>query len=121
MSYKIAAASSDRKQIDRHFGHADAFLIIEVTDTGKHHFLETRNVKSPCNHGVHDMQIIKEAAQQLSDCKYILCEAIGSGAAAVLGKYHIVPLETDAIIDTAIDNIVLYEKRVKRLQHAVPK
>ena len=41
MSYKIALASSDGKQIDESFGSAKSFMIYEVVD-GKYNFLEER-------------------------------------------------------------------------------
>lgn len=41
MSYKIAAASSDGKQIDETFGSAKKFIIYEVTD-GRYQKLEER-------------------------------------------------------------------------------
>lgn len=41
MSYKIAVASSDGKQVDESFGAAKRFIIYEVAD-GKYNFLEER-------------------------------------------------------------------------------
>ncbi|MDQ0204507.1 NifB/NifX family molybdenum-iron cluster-binding protein [Pectinatus haikarae] len=116
MSYKIAAASSDGIYVDRHFGHADLFYITEISDGGMCRFLEKRTVLSPCRHGVHDLQIMQEAVKLIADCQYVLCEAVGAGAAAILGQHHITPLETDESIDNAIRNIILYKKRVKNLQ-----
>ena len=115
MGYKIAAASSDGQQVDRHFGHADTFYITEVLDDGTYFFLEKRIVESPCQHGNHDSGIMQKMIEKIDDCKYVLCEAIGSGAAAILAQRHITPLETDNMINKAIGYIILYDKR---LQHA---
>ncbi|WP_196590445.1 NifB/NifX family molybdenum-iron cluster-binding protein [Pectinatus frisingensis] len=115
MSYKIATASSNGQQVDRHFGHAGTFYITEVLDDGTYFFLEKRIVESPCRHGKHDSRIMQKVIEKIADCKYVLCEAVGSGAAAILAQKHITPLETDNMINKAIGCIILYDKRLQHL------
>ena len=78
MSYRIALASSDGLHIDRHFGASDGFLIVEVTQDGTFLEVERRQVKAPCQHGYHDNGAMLEAVQALSDCRYVVAEAIGA-------------------------------------------
>lgn len=120
MSYKIAAASSDGERVDRHFGHADLFYIAEVADDETYQLTGKRTLKSPCRHGIHDLQEMQKAVEVIADCRYVLCEAIGAGAATVLEQCRITPLETDELITKAIENIILYRKRFKKMQCAAP-
>jgi len=47
MSYRIAFASADGANIDRHFGAADSFLIIEVKPDGSYREAERRPARPP--------------------------------------------------------------------------
>lgn len=114
MSYQIAAASSDGIYIDRHFGHADVFSIIEAEDDGRHWQLRSRRlVTSPCQHGSHDPSAMQATVAALADCRYVLAEAIGQGAAAQLLARGITPLETEDTVPVqeAVLHVLTYEKR----------
>ena len=110
MSYRIAAASSDGIHIDRHFGVADGFVIVEVADDGTFAEVERRQAKSPCQHGYHDEGAMLAAVQALADCRYVVAEAIGPGAQRALERQDILPLEIDGqTVSGAVPQIHKYE------------
>ncbi|MBQ1876253.1 MAG: hypothetical protein II145_06035 [Selenomonas sp.] len=114
MSYRIAAASSDGVQIDRHFGHAETFSIFEVEENGQGPALKARRaVSPPCQHGSHDAQAMQAVTAALADCRYVLAEAIGGGAAAALRARGITPLETEDTMPVAqaVQQVLVYERR----------
>lgn len=118
MSYRIALASSDGVHIDRHFGASDGFLIVEAAEDGTFWEVERRQVKAPCQHGYHDNGAMLEAVQALSDCRYVVAEAIGPGAQKALERQGILPLEIDGqTVETAVPKIHDYE--VKKQQASV--
>ncbi len=110
MAYRIAAASSDGQHIDRHFGAADGFVIVEVAADGTFDAVERRTVKSPCQHGFHDEEALLTAVQALADCRYVVAEAIGPGAQRALERQDILPLEIiDQTVAGAVPQIHKYE------------
>ena len=111
MSYQIALASSDGTHIDRHFGHSEIFYIAAVAENGSYELIGQRAVDSPCNHGSHDEGAMQAAVTALADCRYVLAEAIGRGAAAQLQVRGITPLETEGLIDDAVPQVIAYDRR----------
>lgn len=121
MSYLLAAASSDGVNIDRHFGHADTFQIVELAEDGTNwQVIGQREVVSPCQHGSHAAEAMQAAVSRLADCRYVLAdcryvlaEAIGRGAYASLQAQGITPLETgDTLpISQAVEDLLRYERR----------
>ena len=115
MAYRIAAASSDGIHIDRHFGAADGFVIVEVADDGIFAEVERRQAKSPCQHGYHDEGAMLAAVQALSDCRYVVAEAIGPGAQKALERQDILPLEIEGeTVAAALPKIHTYEVNKRR-------
>jgi nitrogen fixation protein NifX len=112
MSFLVAVASSDGEQIDRHFGHSDVFYIVSVGDDGTYAAKGKREVASPCRHGSHDENVLQETAEALADCRYVLAEAIGRGAEAHLKVRGITPLEADGEIQSAVEQVIIYDRRL---------
>ncbi|MCH5184610.1 MAG: dinitrogenase iron-molybdenum cofactor biosynthesis protein [Oscillospiraceae bacterium] len=83
MAIRAAAASTDGKVINLHFGKADRFLIFELADDG-FHYIETREITPCCNRGEHEDSAFENAANALYDCKIILVSKIGIPAACFL-------------------------------------
>lgn len=109
MSYRIAFASSDGVQIDRHFGAADSFLIAAVEPDGSCREVERRAGQPPCRHGSHDEGAMVAAASALSDCLYVVAEAIGPGAQRALERVGALPLEVqDISVEEAVKQIHRY-------------
>ena len=114
MSFFLAAASSDGQNIDRHFGHSDSFSIVRAEDDGSYELQERRSVDSPCQHGFHEEGAMLRAVEALTDCRYVLAEAVGHGAAAQLIARGITPLEIDGPLSEAVSQVIVYEKRQHR-------
>lgn len=48
MSYRVAAASTDGKVVNQHFGRAELFHIFEISEDEGYRFLESRKVDACC-------------------------------------------------------------------------
>lgn len=115
MSYRIALASSDGRHIDRHFGHSDGFVIVEVEPGGKFVEQERRQAQAPCQHGFHEEGAMQTAVRALRDCRYVVAEAIGPGAQKALEQQDILPLEIEGTtVADAVQKIYVYEKNKQR-------
>ncbi len=112
MAFLLAAASGDGQEIDRHFGHSDCFSIIAVAEDGSYALQERRSLVSPCQHGVHEDGAMQAAVEALADCRYVLAEAVGRGAAAQLAARGITPLETDGPLREAVEQVIVYDRRI---------
>ena len=110
MKYLIAIATESAINVDRHFGQVSEFKIFKVTDNVAWKEVENRKIKRACQ-GYCEHEAIEKVADALADCKYSLAAKIGFGAAKVLQKKGIIPLEIVAPIDYAIGKIMIYDKR----------
>jgi predicted Fe-Mo cluster-binding NifX family protein len=82
MRYNIALTSSDGKQVDLHFGHAEFFYIVQVEEsTGAWSSVEQRRLPAaPCGGGEsggagcsgHNDERLNRVMGILSDCRYLL-------------------------------------------------
>ena len=99
--FKVAVTSSTKDgMVDLHFGHAERFLIYEVRgDTFR--LLESRGLELQ-----EGQSAISQAAELLSDCKYVITRRIGPHAVAELEKAGIVAVEDYDHIDEAIKRLV---------------
>lgn len=104
---KIAVASSDGKVVDRHFGKADIFHIVEADSKGLQ-FVEQRSVTPVCIAGSHNVQSLHQTAESLSDCKYLLVSKIGYLAEIVLTEKGIDVFELPGDIRTSINKLFGY-------------
>jgi nitrogen fixation protein NifX len=108
MSYKIAAASSDGKVVNQHFGRTKQFVIFEVNENGGYVFLENRENAPPCNLGEHSTNAMLKAVDLLSDCKIVIVSQIGPVAEEVLNKKGIKAIVISDFIENAITKIISY-------------
>lgn len=108
--YKVAVASSDGIVINRHFGRADTFFIYETAGTDHHRLVETRMVTPVCNGGDHDEELLCGNIGKFRDCKYIVASRIGMGAANVMERLGIVPMELPGVIGDSLDRLATYEQ-----------
>ena len=79
MSYRVAVASSDGRFINRHFGHAEQFLIYEI-DGGDCRYIEARSTVPLCDGQEHSEGRLSGIVSLLSDCREVLVAKIGPGA-----------------------------------------
>lgn len=98
---KIAAASSDGKVINQHFGKAKSFIIIE-SDGETIKVLETRKNDPACGtleYGGHEDNALKRSISLIKDCHAVLCSRIGEGASSELFRMGIEPVEATGFIE----------------------
>lgn len=73
---RVAVTSSDGKVIDQHFGHCSEFTIAEVQDSGWR-IVEKRKTEPVCENFSHRPDRVREVADLLSDCGFLLTYCIG--------------------------------------------
>jgi nitrogen fixation protein NifB len=93
MKFKTAIASSDRENVDTHFGKCRGFVIAEVDDgDGSYRLGETRSVTPPCPScgtlGEPD-DAIESVVASLSDCEYVITSRIGRWPDSLLFEHGI--------------------------------
>ena len=135
MSYKIAVASTDGKNIDVSFGGASGFLIYEVCEDKQYHLIETRQWKE--HDGLSDACQPSSCGQGggcgsgggcggggaeipklvlVEDCRCILCRKIGFQVRKQLEKKAITAFDIEYDITGALDKIITYFDRVDNHQ-----
>lgn len=132
MSYKIAVASSDGKNINETFGSAKSFIIYEVTDdvyrqSEERIFQSEMTDISPdnCNQkgcgssdgcgagcGVHGE--ISEKVEIISDCRTVVCKKIGFHVQKLLERKAISAFDVSCSIEEALSKITDYYSRIDR-------
>lgn len=138
MSYKIAIASSNQKDIDLSFGAANNFLIYEVKDNQTYQIIEVRSEKGEPNEkektcesgGCHSV-CQKEAGELgncgtfkadhpkvalISDCRCIICKKIGFSVQKQLEKKAITTFDVEGSIEEVLQKVTLYFHRMDHHQ-----
>lgn len=114
-NYFIAAASSDGKLIDQHFGKCNMFYIFRIDGNENFVQVENRSITSACSDcGAHNDARTLSAVQTLADCKYVLCAKIGPGSWRALEEAGVHPLEITHFIDYAIPKVMAYDHKFMR-------
>jgi predicted Fe-Mo cluster-binding NifX family protein len=123
MPYNIAVTSSDGKQVDIHFGHADFFHILQIDEkSGDWKILEKKEFSfvSPCSQGEdcnagcggnkHEnmMAKINTVTTLLAGCKYLLTAKIGPKPSDLLKHAGITALESPPDIGEAVSRLNKY-------------
>ncbi|MDR0730889.1 MAG: hypothetical protein LBF63_04415 [Treponema sp.] len=121
MLYNIALTSSDGKQVDFHFGHAEFFYIIQVEEsTGAWQSVEQRDLpaalcgdtESDCGArggcSGHNDERLNRVIRILSDCRYLLTSRIGKKPHAFLQRAGITALESPEDLSLAISKLNAY-------------
>lgn len=112
MSYRVAAASTDGKVVNQHFGRAESFHIFELSEEQGYRFVESRKVDACCGSGGHEISALEAAARALSDVQAILAERIGEGASDYLEHRGFAVYEAPFPIEPLLQKILddkLYE------------
>jgi predicted Fe-Mo cluster-binding NifX family protein len=117
MPYNIALTSSNGKQVDTHFGHADDFYILQVDEeSGAWEILEKKALPASsasatgddCNDGCGEkrhekmMSRIETVKNILEGCTYLLTAKIGPKPCDLLRHSGITALESPPDIGEAI-------------------
>ncbi len=114
MAFRIAAASTDGKVVNEHFGKAETFYIYDVTDEGTQHLAETRSTQPACQQGGHTEGGLAAVVALLTDCRYVLVSQIGPGAEAALARRNVSAFSVTNFIDEAINKVFIYDSRAER-------
>ncbi len=103
MIYRIAFASSDGDNIDRHFGQAERFYIA-LLDTEKEdcELIGYRLVKPPCHGGSHEVSDFEAAAKILSDVSAVVAQRAGPGAKKYIEEQGIRVYQIPLTIEQAL-------------------
>jgi len=129
MSYKIAVASSDGKNINETFGSVKSFIIYEVTNDeyikSEERFFqsETTDILSDscnsekCNSGGCGSSCgvqsnSSEKVELVSDCRAVVCRKIGFPIQKQLERKAISAFEVSCSISEALDRIVFYYNHI---------
>ena len=76
---RFAVASNDGKEINQHFGHAERFLIYEVTES-ETKLVDEKHVERYCSYDPdHPLRahLLTAIAEALKDCRAIVSSQIG--------------------------------------------
>lgn len=107
MSVKIAFASSDRRQVDQHFGAAESFAIYELSDDDDARLVEVAEFTD--RDTAMDGHEGKLAAKidLLAGCAAVYCNAVGASAIKQLLARDIQPLKVEegTLIDILLDEL----------------
>lgn len=131
MSYKIAVASTDGINVDRSFGDAEEFQIIDVDDSGKHVVGEIRRFEGEeklpaeeqncssskgCGSGNGCGGSAPLKFLLIEDCRCLICTHMGFKIHKQLEKKAIGAFEVDCRVEDALKKIISYYDRVDRHQ-----
>jgi nitrogen fixation protein NifX len=98
---KVAFASSNRKQVNQHFGSANMFLVYEITKDSSQ-LLENLQFADEAQDGNESKLIAKLDA--LTGCQMVYCQAIGPSVVAQLMKRGVQPMRIDEQLE--ISNLI---------------
>jgi len=106
-TYRIAAASTDGKTINEHFGKAASFLIYEIGKEG-YNLIEKRSV-TPLNcENEHTEESLASNVEALKDCTAIVVEKIGGPVKRIFEINGISVFEKTDSIDNALTKLAAY-------------
>ena len=107
--YLMALATSTGLEVDSHFGRASRFDVYRVQQDN-FSFVESRVVRSACQHPGHDDVLLQQTSARLSDCAAVVCAQIGPGAQAVVEGAGISCYELGGPIQQVLRQVVSYRQ-----------
>lgn len=109
--WKIGICTNDGANINEHFGQCAEVSIYTVKANGETEFTEKRSILPAHDNADeltdHDWRL-KQKAELLQDCDYLLCQKIGNRAVRILSGNGVSPLEHDGSIDEALAKLSKY-------------
>lgn len=125
MAYKIAIGTSDKKNVNLHFGEIESLSVYEVNeDDGSYSFLEERKIirepeKEACESGCScGSNFAVKVGQAVSDCTYFLVAKIGPKPHRLLQENKVNCLEAPFEIAEAVSKLNdYYISHKKRESH----
>ena len=107
MSWRICVCTGDGLRINQHFGHCEACAVYCIDESGAFSLLEERQlqaVDSSCEHA----DALRQKAEKIADCQYVLCEKVGNHAVRILAMHGITALEYSGEIEAALPKLANY-------------
>lgn len=133
MSYKIAVASSDGKNINETFGMAKSFIIYEVTDSvyrqleeRVYHPQKADAILNSCNNsggcgssngcvsGCDGQGYVSSKVELISDCRVVVCKKIGFNIQKQLERKAISVFDVSCTTEEALNKITAYYSRIDK-------
>ena len=114
---KIAVATSDGINIDRHFGQTTLFHIFDVDDDGTYRLIEQRGIIPRASCESEEAHPAATTIEQLTDVDVILVNRIGVGPNNDLAARGIRAFSLDGPLDRAL---TAYGKRHKLFMKRSP-
>ncbi len=117
MSYKIAVATSNEKDIDLGFGQCELFTIYEVSDNGEYRTAEKRELTVDESEIPGDFGTMKcggralVKSDKLADCRAVICSEIGFKVRKNLNSRGISVFDIEGGIDPILRKIIEYYDR----------
>ncbi len=107
MIIRTAFATSDGKNVDRHFGAAERFDIYEInTESEDYKRVEIREVERACLEHKHHDERMDAVTDTIEDCHAVFAECSGTGARTVLERKHVQAIDVDRPVIEIIQNIL---------------
>ena len=125
MAYKIAVGTSDKKNVNLHFGEIESVSVYEVNESdGSYSFLEERKItrdpeKEECESGCScGSNFAVKVGEVVSDCTYFLVAKIGPKPHRLLQEKKVNGLEAPFEIEEAVSKLNdYYISHKKRESH----
>jgi predicted Fe-Mo cluster-binding NifX family protein len=102
--HRIALASTDGKIINQHFGHAENFHIVDLSESS-FSFVESRPTAPACQESSHHDSGFAAILTLLSDCDAVLVSRIGEGAAQYMSRGGLRVFEAPGIIEEVLNEL----------------
>lgn len=100
----IAVASKDGKEINQHFGHAERFLIYDVTGNDAK-LVDEKRVERYCSYDAgHPLRghLLSAIAEALTGCRAIVCAQIGQAPQVEMERLGLDVFVADGTIKPAL-------------------
>ncbi|MDR1714145.1 MAG: hypothetical protein LBR39_08365 [Coriobacteriales bacterium] len=110
MPHRVALTTRDGKVVQEHFGHADAFHIVDLTDDG-YSYVESRLIEPRCtgeypDQQPHDSSRFAPVVELLSDCDAVVTAQIGPGASDYVISHGLRVFEARGFVDEILQEII---------------
>jgi len=109
--HRIAAASTDGKTINGHFGKAASFLIYEIGKEGRT-CIERRSVTPLSCDDRHTEEGLLSTIKALKDCTAVIAVKIGGPVRRAFEKNGISVFEKSDSIDNALSKLTAYYTKI---------
>ncbi|MDR1422039.1 MAG: hypothetical protein LBI64_04145 [Coriobacteriales bacterium] len=110
MAHRVALTSRDGKVVQEHFGHANAFHIVDLDSAG-YRYVESREIEPRCtgeypDQQPHDDSRFAPALALLADCDAVVTAQIGPGASDYVISHGLRVFEARGFVDDILKELI---------------